>query len=43
MIEKGVNDPMSKKLFVLSVDAMVTEDVDAIREMPNFKKYFGVG
>lgn len=34
---------MSKKLFVLSVDAMVTEDVDAIREMPNFKKYFGGG
>ena len=34
---------MSKKLFVLSVDAMVTEDVDAIREMPNFKKYFAGG
>ena len=34
---------MSKRLLVLSVDAMVTEDVDAIRNMPNFRKYLAGG
>lgn len=34
---------MAKRLLVLSVDAMVTEDVDAIRSMPNFRKYLAGG
>lgn len=31
------------RLVVFSVDAMVTEDVDALRDMPNFKKYLAGG
>ena len=34
---------MPKRLIVFSVDAMVTEDVEAMRELPNFKKYLGGG
>lgn len=34
---------MSKRLLVLSVDAMVLEDVDALRSMPNFQKYLAGG
>ena len=34
---------MNKRLFVFSVDAMVTEDVDALRSMPNFQKYLAGG
>lgn len=34
---------MAKRLIVFSVDAMVTEDVEAMRELPNFKKYLGGG
>ena len=34
---------MSKRLFVFSVDAMVTEDVNALRQMPNFQKYLAGG
>lgn len=31
---------MQKRLFVISVDAMVTEDIDAMRALPNFRKLF---
>ncbi|NLU33295.1 MAG: alkaline phosphatase family protein [Clostridiaceae bacterium] len=31
---------MKKRILVFSVDSMVCEDVDAIREMSNFRKYF---
>ena len=34
---------MNKRLFVFSVDAMVTEDVDALRSMPNLQKYLAGG
>lgn len=34
---------MKKRLLVLSVDAMVCEDVDALREMPNFRRYLAGG
>lgn len=32
-----------KRLIVYSVDAMVCEDIDQLREMPNFKKYLAGG
>lgn len=34
---------MKKRILVFSVDAMVTEDVDALRSMPNFQKYLAGG
>ena len=34
---------MAKRLIVFSVDAMVTEDVEALRNMPNFRKYLAGG
>ena len=34
---------MAKRLIVFSVDAMVTEDVEALRSMPNFRKYLAGG
>lgn len=34
---------MKKRILVFSVDAMVTEDVDALRSMPNFRKYLAGG
>lgn len=34
---------MAKRLIVFSVDAMVTEDVEAMRNMPNFRKYLAGG
>ena len=34
---------MKKRLLVFSVDAMVCEDVDALRTMPNFRKYLAGG
>lgn len=34
---------MAKRLIVFSVDAMVTEDVEAMRSLPNFRKYLAGG
>lgn len=34
---------MPKRLIVFSVDAMVTEDVEAMRNMPNFRRYLNGG
>ena len=34
---------MKKRILVFSVDAMVCEDVDALRAMPNFQKYLAGG
>ena len=34
---------MAKRLIVISVDAMVCEDVEALRQMPNFSKYLAGG
>ncbi len=34
---------MKKRILVYSVDAMVCEDVDALRNMPNFSKYLSGG
>lgn len=34
---------MAKRLIVFSVDAMVTEDVEALRKLPNFQKYLAGG
>lgn len=34
---------MAKRLIVFSVDAMVTEDVEAMRNMPNFHRYLDGG
>ena len=34
---------MKKRILVFSVDAMVCEDVDALRAMPNFRKYLSGG
>lgn len=34
---------MKKRILVFSADAMVCEDVDALRKMPNFQKYLAGG
>lgn len=34
---------MAKRLIVMSVDAMVCEDVEALRQMSNFRRYLGGG
>ncbi|MGO5023273.1 alkaline phosphatase family protein [Lawsonibacter sp. LCP25S3_G6] len=34
---------MKKRILVYSVDAMVCEDVEALRKMPNFQKYLAGG
>ena len=34
---------MKKRLLVFSVDAMVFEDLEYLREKPNFKKYLSGG
>lgn len=30
-----------KRLLVCSVDAMVCEDLELLKELPNFRKYLG--
>ena len=34
---------MKKRILVFSADAMVCEDVDALRQLPNFQKYLAGG
>ena len=34
---------MKKRILVYSVDAMVCEDVDALRRLPNFQKFLAGG
>lgn len=34
---------MKKRLLVFSVDAMISEDIDYLRNKPNFAKYLAGG
>ena len=34
---------MQQKLIVLSADAMVSEDIETLKQMPNYKKYLEGG
>ena len=38
-----MKSPEKKRILVFSVDALVSEDIEYLKTLPNFKKYLGGG